>query len=117
MPAQLAYSVAEACAVASIGRTVLYEAINSGELRAVKRGRRTLVLADSLRKFIDGLPAIEPKRARLTSELAGRAMNAETLAGALDDRKKRSWLGPRRLAHKDRTPSLVDPHRTGVKNG
>jgi excisionase family DNA binding protein len=57
----LAYSIAEACSVARAGRTALYEAIRSGALRAVKRGRRTLVLADDLRRYLESLPAVEPK--------------------------------------------------------
>lgn len=56
----LAYSVAEACAVARTGRTSLYEAIRSGALRAVKRGRRTIVLAEDLRRYLESLPAVEP---------------------------------------------------------
>jgi excisionase family DNA binding protein len=58
---QLAYSILEACEAARIGRTNLYEALRSGQLRAVKRGKRTLILADDLQKWLESLPALTPK--------------------------------------------------------
>jgi excisionase family DNA binding protein len=49
-------SVAEACAVAGIGRTKIYQAITDGSLKARKCGKRTLILRDELRHFLASLP-------------------------------------------------------------
>jgi excisionase family DNA binding protein len=58
---QLAMTIAEACAASRIGRTRVYEAIRAGELRARKHGKRTLILADDLRRWLESLPALTPK--------------------------------------------------------
>lgn len=53
-PEPLAYSVADACQVSSIGRTRLYALINEGRLETRKIGKRTLIPAASLRALIEG---------------------------------------------------------------
>ncbi|WJS98372.1 helix-turn-helix domain-containing protein [Novosphingobium humi] len=53
-PAPLAYSVADACRVSSIGKTRLYQLINQGKLKTTKLGKRTLIPAESLRRLIAG---------------------------------------------------------------
>jgi excisionase family DNA binding protein len=50
----LAYSVAEACRVSSIGKTRLYALIAEGRLEARKIGKRTIIPAASLRRLIEG---------------------------------------------------------------
>jgi excisionase family DNA binding protein len=50
----IAYSIADACRVSSIGKTRLYQLISEGKLEARKIGKRTLIPADSLRRLIAG---------------------------------------------------------------
>ncbi len=52
---QLSLSIEEACAATGLGRTKLYELINSGQLRARKIGKRTIILKDDLDAFLSGL--------------------------------------------------------------
>jgi excisionase family DNA binding protein len=62
MSTPLVHSIAEACEATNTGRTALYEAIKSGALRAVKRGRRTLILDEDLRRWVQSLPPITVKQ-------------------------------------------------------
>ena len=55
------YTIDEGCSVVGIARTAFYKAISTGELVARKYGRKTLILASDLHRFIEGLPKIEPK--------------------------------------------------------
>ena len=57
MTTKVAYTIAEVCALASVGRTTVYQSINEGQLRAVKLGRRTLILAEDLQKWLGGMPS------------------------------------------------------------
>lgn len=52
----LALSIVEAARIGGIGRTSLYAEIASGRLRAIKRGKRTLILAEDLRAWLQSLP-------------------------------------------------------------
>ena len=49
---KLTYTIAEVCSAANFGRTTVYVLIGTGALRAVKVGRRTMVLADDLKQFL-----------------------------------------------------------------
>ena len=55
-PPKIGYTMKEAVSVTGLGRTSLYLAIRRGELRAVKKGARTIVLDRDLRRWMEGLP-------------------------------------------------------------
>jgi excisionase family DNA binding protein len=53
---QTVYSVKEAMVVLGIGRGSIYRAINSGRLRVIKNGKRTIILAPDICTFLTSLP-------------------------------------------------------------
>jgi excisionase family DNA binding protein len=104
MPDLLACTIAQAAEAAAIGRTALYEALNSGELPARKRGRRTLILAADLRAWLERLPALELKRtAGLSDALSqGSAQQADPnderrVHGPISAEREGRDLAPTRL--------------------
>lgn len=52
---KLSLSVEEVIAATGIGRSKLYQLINSGALRACKLGTRTIILKDDLDAFLKSL--------------------------------------------------------------
>jgi excisionase family DNA binding protein len=46
----------EACRAIGIGRTKLYEEINSGRISTRKLGKRTLILAKEIDRYLEALP-------------------------------------------------------------
>ena len=49
---KLAVSVKDASALTGVGRTFLYDAFRTGELKSVKVGTRRLILIDELKKWL-----------------------------------------------------------------
>jgi excisionase family DNA binding protein len=78
----MVYSVTEACELARMSRSVFYEALNAGALKAIKRGARTLVLASELERYLGSLPQLEVKHptgsGASTSEAGGDTSEDKT---------------------------------------
>ena len=53
---KIAFTIAEAIGASGIGRTTLYALMKTGELRAIKLGRKTLIPAQGLYDFLSRLP-------------------------------------------------------------
>jgi excisionase family DNA binding protein len=87
---KFALSVADASQLSSVGRSQIYEAIASGELRAVKRGRSTLILPADLRAWIENLPAFsaETKSSQSAAATQARKKSKEIEAPATPSRRE-----------------------------
>jgi excisionase family DNA binding protein len=59
---QLGLGIDDAAEAANVGRSTIYEEIGRGNLRAVKVGRRSIILVEDLRKWLESRPAIIPRR-------------------------------------------------------
>ena len=66
----LAVPIPEAVRLSGISRSELYRRLATGQVLAVKSGTRTLILMDSLRAHLTGLP---PATFRLAIGVADRA--------------------------------------------
>src|SRR5260370_22256830 len=86
------FSIVQACEAACIGRTALYEAINAGELIAHKRGKRTLILAEDLQRWIKSIP---PMKIKHVQEDGG---NADAGASKNSGQKSKATVMLRRAA-------------------
>jgi excisionase family DNA binding protein len=56
MDERLAYSPDEAAKASGQGRTKVFQDIKTGKLRAVKNGRRTLILRPDLEEYLRSMP-------------------------------------------------------------
>ena len=53
---KLAFTIAEAVEAGAGSRTMIYEALKIGALKARKRGKRTIILAADLDEYLQNLP-------------------------------------------------------------
>jgi len=60
---KMAYSIREAVEAGAGSRTVIYENIKSGALKARKRGRSTIILAPDAARYLENLPAFPGQEA------------------------------------------------------
>jgi excisionase family DNA binding protein len=57
---RFAFSIPEVCAKTGLGRDAVYRAISGGQLVARKLGKRTIVNARDLERFLHNLPRATP---------------------------------------------------------
>ena len=60
--APIAYTIRNAGWASGLSRSRLYELIAAGKIEARKEGRRTLIMAASLQRYLDSLPTVQPRK-------------------------------------------------------
>lgn len=60
---KISYSIPEAVRITSLGRSTIYGAMKTGQLKARKCGKRTVILESDLSTFLKALPALGEARA------------------------------------------------------
>lgn len=71
---KISVSIDEAQIVSGVGRTKLYEALNSGALKGHKLGKRTIILIEDLESYLSNLPTYDLGSYKI-------ALNASTVNG------------------------------------
>jgi excisionase family DNA binding protein len=56
---KLALTIAEAAALGGPCRSIIYQDIASGRLRALKRGRSTRILMEDFKNYLASFPAVQ----------------------------------------------------------
>jgi excisionase family DNA binding protein len=65
----LALKISDAVKLGGPCRSVLYQDIRNGRLRAVKRGRNTRILLDDFKEYLASMSPITPKTAPWTIDV------------------------------------------------
>ena len=60
---KMAFTIPEAVKAGAGSRSVIYEAIKNGTLKARKRGRRTVILTADLARYLESLPDFHDQEA------------------------------------------------------
>jgi excisionase family DNA binding protein len=58
----IAYTIRAAVWASGLSRSRIYELIAAGKIEARKEGRRTLIMAESLRRYLEALPTVQPRK-------------------------------------------------------
>lgn len=60
---KLAYHISDAVDAGAGSRSEIYDALRRGDLKAKKRGRRTIILREDLAHYLASLPDYQPQKA------------------------------------------------------